>query len=157
MLKVLRRTRNQKGFTLIELLVVILIVGILAAVGVPLYIGYTRDAKLAEGKALAGSVYTALQACVRAKGGGANTSCTVTDVRSRVGLNTTNVTGDGRWTVGGTALSLVNSSTWNGTIDVTGSGPDNPVALSLVANDSGSFMFCNTAGPTAPGTGGEQC
>ena len=39
----------------------ILIVGILAAVATPLYLGYIKDAKTAEAKAVAGSLWTAVQ------------------------------------------------------------------------------------------------
>ena len=38
--------KNNKGFTLIELLVVVAIIGILAAVGVVAYNGYTKSAKI---------------------------------------------------------------------------------------------------------------
>ena len=38
-------SNNKKGFTLIELLVVVAIIGILAAVGVVAYNGYTTSAK----------------------------------------------------------------------------------------------------------------
>ena len=39
---------NKKGFTMVELMIVVIIVGILTAVGVPLYIGYVRDSKAAS-------------------------------------------------------------------------------------------------------------
>ena len=41
---------NSKGFTLIELLVVVAIIGILAAVGVVAYNGYTKSAKISVAK-----------------------------------------------------------------------------------------------------------
>ena len=39
------QTKFSKGFTLVELLVVIAIIGILAAIGVPMYQGYISDVK----------------------------------------------------------------------------------------------------------------
>ena len=54
--------RNRKGFTLVELMVVILIVGILAAVAIPLMQGRIDKAKWSEGNATAGTVRTAIRA-----------------------------------------------------------------------------------------------
>jgi type IV pilus assembly protein PilA len=53
--------RNEKGFTLMELMVVIVIVAILAAVAVPLYINYVKDAQRTEAKAAIGAIITAEQ------------------------------------------------------------------------------------------------
>ena len=54
--------RGRKGFTLVELMVVILIVGILAAVAIPIMRGRIDSAKWSEGKAAMGSIATALRA-----------------------------------------------------------------------------------------------
>ena len=50
---------NKKGFTLIELVIVIVILGILAAVAVPKFVGLTRDAKVSAVKGFAGSLRAA--------------------------------------------------------------------------------------------------
>jgi len=59
---------NKKGFTLIELMVVVLIVGILAAVSIPLMRGRIDAAKWSEGKAIMGTIGTSLRTHVAEKG-----------------------------------------------------------------------------------------
>ena len=124
MLKLLRRrVANEAGFTLMELIVVVLIVGILAAVGVPLYLGYVRDSRLAEAKALAGAALTAAQACAQNDPTGA--TCTITQLAQRIGVDSAGITGDGRWSVAiGAGAEIALNSTTNlfsrGPIMVTG-------------------------------------
>ena len=54
--------KNKKGFTLIELLVVISIIGVLALMGLRLYLGQQEKAKNAIVKANVGTVQTLIQA-----------------------------------------------------------------------------------------------
>ncbi len=53
--------RNQKGFTLVELMIVVIIVGILAAVAIPMYQGATERAKASEAVAALGTIRGALR------------------------------------------------------------------------------------------------
>ena len=64
----MNKKRERRGFTLIELMVVILIVGILAAVAIPLMRGRIDAAKWSEGKAMMGTIATALRAYGAEKG-----------------------------------------------------------------------------------------
>ena len=57
--------KNSKGFTLIELLVVVAIIGILAAVGVVAYNGYTTSAKINAIKTLHSQTLKYVQAEVQ--------------------------------------------------------------------------------------------
>jgi len=59
---------NKKGLTMVELLVVIIIVGILAAVGIPIMQGRIDSAKWSEGRAIMGIIARALRTHVAEKG-----------------------------------------------------------------------------------------
>ena len=53
--------RNQGGFTLVELMIVVIIVGILAAVAIPMYQGATERAKASEAVAALGTIRGAMR------------------------------------------------------------------------------------------------
>lgn len=75
--------KRNKGITLIELLVVIMIVGILAAVAIPVYTNYMQRARRADAKT-ALEQFRAAQEMFRAERGGYSTD--VTQLRNTWGV-----------------------------------------------------------------------
>ncbi|MBI5836772.1 MAG: prepilin-type N-terminal cleavage/methylation domain-containing protein [Candidatus Eisenbacteria bacterium] len=57
-----RRKPNQKGFTMIELMVVVVVIGILAAIAIPIYGKYIKNARVSEATGRIGEIITASKA-----------------------------------------------------------------------------------------------
>jgi len=57
-----RRKPGQKGFTMIELMVVVVVVGILAAIAIPIYGKYIKNARVSEATGRIGEIVTASKA-----------------------------------------------------------------------------------------------
>jgi type IV pilus assembly protein PilA len=80
-----RDIRTDSGFTLIELLVVILIIGILAAIAIPAFLGQRAKAQDSTAKSNARNMVSQIEACFHAVGG--YVGCTAELTTASTGLD----------------------------------------------------------------------
>ncbi len=137
--------KSNKGFTLVELMVVILIVGILAAVAIPLMQGRIDKAKWSEANAAAGTIRTSIRAyaaetsIATAATNLVGETCDDSTVQGYLGFGSNDLTGT-YFSAADYTVTSVNATTGIASITVAGGRNANSPTGSYLLEEDGDWV-----------------
>lgn len=134
--------KSNKGFTMVELMVVVLIVGILAAVAVPLMSGRIDSSKWSEAKSAMGTIASALRSYAAEKGSFASAPSL-----ADIGISTNDLNGT-YFSSGAYAISSAAASNGQVSFVITCTAassnrpdkPSSPSTMTLTSNSENNYV-----------------